>query len=572
MEKKKKKVKRGILFQILLLSIGPLVIGLVAVTLISVNSLESGMQEETLGGLSDVVGTVNEVYDKMAPGDWHLEGDQLYKGEMNLSEQQSVLDGFVQDSDVQLTVFFGDTRYVTTIKDESGNRVIGTQASAEVISTVLNKGENYESCDAVVVGQEYFAYYIPLKNGNEVVGMLFAGKPQEDMSSYIQSKILVVVLSALVIIIVATIICIYCGMRIAKGIRDAEAVVEVIADGDLTKSPSEKMLGRSDEVGSIARATEMLRGNLAGIVGDIVQSSSTLTESGKMLDDMASQTERTASEIVTAIEDISKGAVSQAESVETANLQMVEMGEEIDNITSSVGRLDAASMDMEEAGNASGKIIAELATSNDKTIEAVGRIGEQVMATNEAAEKIKVAITAITEIAEQTNLLSLNASIEAARAGEQGKGFAVVATEISKLAAESAQSAQLISDTVDKLNQESEKSIEVMNYVKEIIGVQVEKLDETTKRFGKVTDGINISRGETADIKEKALSCDDSKTVIVDVMSNLSAISEENAASTQETNASMQELNATISMLAQEANKIGKMADELEGKVSRFKI
>lgn len=567
----KTKVKGGILFQILMMAVIPLVAGLSAVVAISVNVLKAGLREESLSGLSDMAQSVEWVMEAMAPGDWYLQDGQLYKGDTNISERQGILDGFVQNSTVELTIFFGDTRYVTTLQNENG-RLVGTQAAPEVTAAVIDKGEVYESYDTVVVGEKYFAHYIPLKNGSQTVGMLFAGKSQAEMNSFIQSRLVMVTGPAVLICIIAIVILVFFGTRIAKGIREAEEVVEIIAGGDLTQSPPAKMLGRKDEVGSIARATETLRSNLADIVGDIIASANVLTSSGAKLSDMAIQTESTAGEIVSAVEGISKGAVAQAESVEMTCKQIADMGEEIDNITSCVDRLDAASTEMEDAGNASGKIITELSSSNDKTIEAVERIGQQVMATDEAAEKIKIAINAIAEIADQTNLLSLNASIEAARAGEQGKGFAVVATEIAKLASESAESAQLIKDTVDRLNQESEKSIEVMNYVKEIIGVQVEKLGETTTRFAKVTDGINVSREETADIKSKALSCDGAKGVIVDAMSNLSAISEENAASTQETNASMEELNATISLLAEEAGRIGQLANDLEDKIRKFKV
>ena len=351
-----------------------------------------------------------------------------------------MLDNFVLTSDIELTFFYGDTRYATTLKDDQGNRIVGTQASAEIADHVLKKGEAYTSTDANVAGQAYFAYYLPVKSGNQVIGMIFAGKPKADVEAFVTAKVTLIIIPGIIVFLAAAAICVFAGGRIAKGIREAEEVVEIIAGGDLTQKPSDKMLKRKDEVGSIARATERLRTSLANIIKEIMESSEILTQSGKNLDDMASQTESTASEIVSAVEGISRGAVTQAEEIETACGRVSDMGLELDNITA--------------AGDASGKIIDELTVSNDKTIEAVAHIGQQVHATNEAAEKIKIAINAITEIAEQTNLLSLNASIEAARAGEQGKGFAVVASEIQKLATESAESAELISRTVEGLNKE----------------------------------------------------------------------------------------------------------------------
>lgn len=567
-----KKAAGGILVQILLMSIIPLLTGTAILILLSANTIKSGMSEEALTGLADMSKAVAQIFDSIAPGEYHLEGDQLYKGEFNLSENQEMLDNFVKESDIALTFFYGDIRYATTLKDEKGSRIVGTQASAEIADHVLKKGEAYETTDANVAGQPYFAYYLPVKSGNEVIGMIFAGKPKADVDVFVTSKLSLIVIPGIIIFLVAGAACVIAGGKIAKGIREAESVVEIIAGGDLTQKPSDRMLARRDEVGSIARATERLRTSLANIIKEIMESSEILTQSGRNLDDMASQTEGTASEIVNAVEGISRGAVTQAEEIETACGRVSDMGLELDNITESVGRLDQVSGEMETAGDASGKIIDELTVSNDKTIEAVAHIGQQVIATNEAAEKIKIAINAITEIAEQTNLLSLNASIEAARAGEQGKGFAVVASEIQKLATESAESAELISRTVEGLNKESEKSIEAMNSVRDIITVQVEKLKETTNRFANVTDGIHTSRGETESIKQKAGACDTAKNAIIDIMSNLSAISEENAASTQETNASMEELNATINLLAAEAARIGEMAVALEEKIRIFKI
>ena len=567
-----KKANGGVLIKILMMAILPLLCGTAILILISTNTIKSGMSEEALTGLEDMAKSVAQVFESIAPGEWHIDGDELHKGEFNFSQNQEMLDNFVQTSDIELTFFYGDTRYATTLKDDQGNRIVGTQASAEIADHVLKKGEAYTSTDTNIAGQAYFAYYLPVKSGNQVIGMIFAGKPQAEVITFVNSKLGLIIIPGIIVFFAAGAICVVAGGRIAKGIREAEKVVEIIAGGDLTQKPSDKMLKRNDEVGSIARATERLRTSLANIIKEIMESSEMLTQSGKTLDDMASQTEGTASEIVNAVEGISRGAVTQAEEIETACGRVSDMGLELDNITESVGRLDQVSGEMEAAGDASGKIIDELTVSNDKTIEAVAHIGRQVHATNEAAEKIKIAINAITEIAEQTNLLSLNASIEAARAGEQGKGFAVVASEIQKLATESAESAELISRTVEGLNKESEKSIEAMNSVRDIITVQVEKLKETTNRFANVTDGIHTSRGETESIKQKTGVCDDAKNAIIDIMSNLSAISEENAASTQETNASMEELNATINLLAAEAARIGEMAVALEEKIRIFKI
>ena len=151
-------------------------------------------------------------------------------------------------------------------------------------------------------------------------------------------------------------------------------------------------------------------------------------------------------------------------------------------------------------------------------------------------------------------------------------GFAVVASEIQKLAEQSGESAKIIEDIVNTLYNESEQSVTAMKEMRDIIKEQEEKLSETTKQFAKVTEGITVSREETATIKTKTDDCDKSRQKIMDVMASLSAISEENAASTEETTASMEELNATVSLLAEEAVKVRKMSQSLEDKVKIFSL
>lgn len=571
----KKEIRLSLTLQLTLIAVLPMLLVTIVLVVAAAKSMWQGMQDEALTGLADLAYSVSASYEQIDAGAWRLDGDHLYKGETDLTADLAAFDTYVENSDAELTIFWGDTRYVTSLRDaRTGERMLGTKAGDEVVDAVLRNEMVYTSENALIGGMEYYAYYIPLREDdtNQVVGMVFAGKPRAAIDEYITKRAVAVSGIAAVLIVISAVLCVIIGRIIAGGIKETEKAVGRIAEGDLTMGPTEKVMRKQDEVGKIAREVEMLRTTLHGIVTDVRTSAEELSATGGALDDMAAQTNNTANEIGSAVEGISKGAMSQAEEIETASVQISRMGEEITDIVKRVDNLDGTATGMQKAGSVSGRIVGELQDSNNKTVEAIERIGKQVYATNEYVEKIRMAVDAITEIASQTNLLSLNASIEAARAGEQGKGFAVVASEIQKLAEQSGESAKVIEDIVNKLYSESELSVEAMQEMRGIIKEQEEKLGETTRQVSKVNAGIEDSKQETIVIKSKTDECNTSRDAVMGVMENLSAISEENAASAEETTASMEELNATINLLAEEAVKVRDMSVKLEDKIKIFRL
>jgi methyl-accepting chemotaxis protein len=569
-----RKETKGILRELLTMSLVPLLVAVVLLSVIAVRSMVEGMRTEVMNGLSDLARSVGAAYELVDDGEYSVQDGELYKGSMNLTQAEDIIDSFTVDSDADVTVLYGDTRYVTSLVDsQTGKRITGTKADSEVVDTVVNKGQDYATYDIVVNEVDYYAYYVPLKDSTgQAVGMVFAGEPQSEVAAYIKDRVYAIVKAAVVLLILAIIVSVVFGRMIAGGIGAAERIITTIAQGDLTTAPSPRLLEKRDEIGTMARAIENLRVTLSDVLGDVMTSAEQLSETGRNLDMVAAKTDGTATEISTAVEGISHGALSQATEIDNASHRVIDMGNEIGVIAEKAKTLDEASANVQEAGNVSSEIVNELLVSSNRTVEAIGGIERQILATNESVGRIKNAVSVISDIAAQTNLLSLNASIEAARAGEMGKGFAVVATEISNLAAQSGSSSREIEDIVSRLYEESEKSVEAMNEVKTNIKVQEEKLNDTTRQFAKVEDGIAVSKEETAGISARSAQCNESRQAIVDTMTNLSAISEQNAASTEQTMTSMEALNNTITLLAQEAKNVSDMAESLESKIKVFKL
>lgn len=178
----------------------------------------------------------------------------------------------------------------------------------------------------------------------------------------------------------------------------------------------------------------------------------------------------------------------------------------------------------------------------------------------------------ITSIAEETNLLSLNASIEAARAGEQGRGFAVVASQIQKLAEQSDESARKIEAITDSLIADSEKAVAIMGEVKEIMMKQSGHVTKTDEMFTQVKEGIDSSIDGVNRIAEKTRQMDAARVNVVDIVQNLTAIAEENAASTEETSASVIEVAGIVNDISSNTEKMKNVANELEQNMGIFKL
>lgn len=580
-EKKKRKKGIGILPKMVLMCSLPMVILEVIITLYSMNALQDGMQSEAFNGLGDLCQAVEAAYDAVDSGEYHMEGELLYKGEYCVTENVDVIDSFTKDSDVSVTLFYGDTRGATSLIDkETGKRIVGTKASDAVISAVLQKGEVYQTDSIVVNGENYYAYYKPVKDGSgNIVGMVFAGRPSKDVDAVIIKETSSVAVIAVIILLISIVICAILVKGIVRVVIHAEGLLEGIAGGQLkiqlnggAAKLGEAARKRTDEIGLMINSMYDLVEKLQSMVLNIKTSTENLIRSGDSLESMASQTSTTADEISQAVEDISKGAVTQAEDIETATAQVAGIGEMIENIVSGVKELDEISLGIKKADDESEQIISELSVSNDRTNEAIRKIGASVRTTNESVGRIQEAINLITAIASETSLLSLNASIEAARAGEAGRGFAVVASQISKLSEDSNSSAKTIENIIVQLAADSEASVRIMDEVGEIIREQKRKLDETRDKFKDVSRGIETSMSETEKIYAQTKECDQARVRVTDIVQNLSAVAQQNAASTEETNAAMQELNATINLLAEAAKDLKDIADELEKDVSFFQV
>ena len=341
----KDKKKLCVMAQLIMLCAIPMVIMVLVVTFYSIGKMRDLVQDSTMEGLENLCQSVYAAYEAIDPGDYRMDGDTLYNGDYCVTEHEEVIDNFVKGSSADVTILYGDTRRATSLRDKTtGERILGTKASDSVISTVINGGKTYETSDVIINGEKYYAFYMPAFNANgKCVGMVFAGQPATEAAAEINKSTMMILGIAIFILIVAQIVCIRIARALAKVIVQSEEILLSLAEGNLNLQVSERMLKRKDELGVMGRAVQSLLDKLQEIIGSIKQNTSTLMVKGDSLESMASQSSTTADEISTAVEDISKGAVSMAEDIESATLQITNMGILIEKIVDSVQELDQLS-------------------------------------------------------------------------------------------------------------------------------------------------------------------------------------------------------------------------------------
>lgn len=417
--------------------------------------------------------------------------------------------------------------------------------------------------------EKYASYYVG-GNGNYI---LVITADESEIFSKVNMMMRRSYLSGIIVLVVCGLIGFGLGKLVVRPINMLAENVRRLSELDFTEDEIQAKLNRrKDETGQMSRAISKLREELGKVCTQIKEQSRSLYEAAETLSGGTAETSAAVGQVDRAIGEIADGATSQAEETQKATENVILIGNMVEEAGEQVSMLNANADTMQRASIEALGTLKELDNTNVRTKEAIEKISEQTNTTNESAMKIREATSMITSIAEETNLLSLNASIEAARAGDQGRGFAVVAGQIQKLAEQSNESARQIEEIIDSLIRDSEEAVETMNAVKEIIEKQSANVERTGAGFAEVKKGIDTSLDSIGAISGSISKMDEARVNVVDVVQNLTAIAEENAAGTEETSASATEVGAIVQNMAEQAGRLKEVAGELESSMSVFKI
>ncbi len=561
--------------KILMIAIGPvLMLGVISIFFIS-TQVRKAVTSEIEEALKGTAAATLAAYDQNA-GDYiqSTNGD-IWKGSYNISKSESLVDKIKSNSGMDVTFFYGDERIMTSAKDANGDRVLGSRAGDKIVEKVLKGGEEYFSSAVSIEGELNYGYFMPVhqnNSDNQIIGMIFVGTNLKEKEAVVK-RILSSICSS---VIVVMLICIAVGIRLAgsmsRNIKTSIQMVGRLAEGNLDVWVDDKLLKKKDEIGELSRVTITLRDTMRSTIKEITDNAKALLEASQLLGTAADNTNGTMNDVRTAVSQVVDNSQLQAENSQSTSEQMKIMGDNITETSNEAELLSGNAASMQSSSEKASKTLLSLRQINEDVKKIIGEVQEQTNRTNESVKKIQAATTFINSIAEDTGLLSLNASIEAARAGDSGRGFAVVAEQIKNLSEQSNESSKEIEATAEVLRADSEKAVQAMQQMQEIIASQSESMQETQQVVAEVIEEIASSMKSIAQIKESSGRLEGARNEVLQAVEHLSEISAENLDSTKSTYEQTEIVADTFKQVYNSADELKTIADKLVKSIEYFKM
>lgn len=560
--------------KILALSLVPVLVLGITMFLVAADRIANGIYDAAYNGMHATTLAVRDIFEEGKSGAYHMdEQGMLWKGDaLNISQATNIVDHIKESTGIDVTIFWGDTRILTSIVDEHGARQINTKASAEVAERVLQNGETYYDRNIEILGQRYIVSYTPLyqENSKEIIGMIFLGTPQQTVSviiNKIRGQFLLIILCMLLFV---TVIAYTLVSRIVAALKKNMELLDCISSGNLQIEVQPALVRRKDEIGDLAKNILNLTDALRTIVLNIRTKSEALNEDTNEIERISDNVYQVMKEVNNATQEMGTSCTTQAEDANQANSNVACMGDMIIENTTQITELHEISGTMKTGATAALEQVAELNDVMRSVKESIAFLSEQTSLTNESVAKISSTTELITAIASQTNLLSLNASIEAARAGEHGRGFSVVASEIQQLSEQSNRAAGKIQKMIANLNTNSTHTLDRVKEVQHVIEKQEENIQKTSEIFREVCNHIDQSASGMDIIMENSEKLEDIRTETVTVVQDSASLSEENSASIQEMMASIENIYQELGDISDKTKALNALSKEMTASVDVF--
>ncbi|MEF2495203.1 methyl-accepting chemotaxis protein [Vibrio mimicus] len=404
------------------------------------------------------------------------------------------------------------------------------------------KAKNYDAANLILL-QKINPLYGDIKQAAEAFleiqikeGKANFSASEHDIRQFIWS---VGLLGALALIVTTT-LALLIAKRVNNAVHQLADSATNIADGDLTQRIP---VTGSDEFSDIAEYVNRIVSSFQHVISNNRHSISALASAAEQNASVAMQTKQNIVE-----------QQSQTQQIATAIHQFTAT---VHEVAQSAGLAAEASEEAEQAAAQGRKVVNENIAMIEGLSNDLQQMLEAMQLLAKDSEDIGSVVDVIQSISEQTNLLALNAAIEAARAGEQGRGFAVVADEVRTLASRTQESTKQILQTVQRLQQSSRDSTQMIEQGVDSASKAVEKARLAGTALSQISANVDrISNMNT----QIATASEEQSAVTEEINKNISAISE---ISNQTAVGAQQSSEATL--------ELARLADNMQQEVARYK-
>lgn len=292
---------------------------------------------------------------------------------------------------------------------------------------------------------------------------------------------------SLISVVIAVVIGIWVSRYIRNALGKVNAILKVIATGDLSQRLN---IASKDELGELAGYVNELADKQEEIIREINQTADEIDQSAQETSAISLRTNNMMSEQGTETVQVATAIAQMSATVSDVAKSAHEAQEHISSIDDSATQNRVLMLDNVER-------VSTLANEIDKSSKVIEQLN------NDSIDIGKILVV-IEGIAEQTNLLALNAAIEAARAGEQGRGFAVVADEVRTLASRTQTSTQEIQAMIEKLQQGASNAVKIMAISRDQANASVEQTNNAGNSLNEMVTQLNEIRQMSLNIASAA--------------------------------------------------------------------
>ncbi|EJR29815.1 MULTISPECIES: methyl-accepting chemotaxis protein [Bacillus cereus group] len=350
-------------------------------------------------------------------------------------------------------------------------------------------------------------------------------------------------------------------------LKDLQEGLRKVGEGDL----SIKLNERSDDIGITNIYFNNTIKKFNRIIDKVRQTAEQVLTSSQELSVSTKENSVAFKEIASAITGLNLGAHSHEYVVQKCLEIVQEMESKMKEIKGAAKQVGNALEDMEQHSVEGKGLIKQIVNQMKRNRDRVQEVSSSIYALELRSKEIHEILTVITTISNQTNSLALNASTESSCAGEMGEEFSGVADEVRILAERTEASARDIAKLIGETQAEAERAVRsIQKSSKEVeVGITLvqssgaffEKISESAQS---VTNQIKATSNHSSDILK------DNQT-IVQFVNELSHIANTYVNSSSNVETSMKEQELYVQDIAELANSLNWLSQELQGLIGEFK-